>query len=147
MERTRLWAAKDEARTRCWADEDRAKAQNWADGAEARQIAAENEAKAEDYDTCTCPWIDWCTCGAARIAEERMQMDAQSPMAFDMISASTSESGEINENYRNLCTETNMDSRMLERAWQTYRTAAQTLKKITEPKKITKPIHRAGGDL
>ena len=66
-------------------------------------------------------------------------MDAQFPMAFGMISASTSKSREINENYRNLCTETNMDSRSLERAWQTYRTTAQTLEEITEPEKTTEP--------
>ena len=38
-----------------------------------------------------------------------MHMDAQSPTAFYMISASTTESGEVNELYRSLCTELNMD--------------------------------------
>ena len=73
-------------------------------------------------------------------------MDAQSPTAFDMISASMSESGEFNELYRNLCTEANMDSSTLERALQTYRTkneAIQTpgekteLEETIEPEKVT----------
>ena len=66
-------------------------------------------------------------------------MNAQSLTAFHMISVSMSESGEIQENYRNLCAKTNMDSSTLERAWQTYRTTAQTLEEITEPEKNTEP--------
>ena len=143
-ERTRRWAAEDEARAQRWAAEDKAEAQSWADGAEALRIAAENEAQAENYDTCTCPWIDWCTCGAASIAEERMQMNAQSLTAFDMISVSMSESGEIQENYRNLCTKINMDSSTLEKTWQTYRTNAQTLEEIT--KHQTQEGHQLGED-
>ena len=137
--RVHRWAAKDETRARRWAAEKKAEAQSWRDGAEAPRTAAENEAKSKDHKTCTCPWIDWCTCSAARITEERMQMDAQSPKAFDIISVSTSESGEIKDNYRSLCTETNMGSNTLERAWQTYRTKAKTLEETTEPEKNTEP--------
>ena len=68
-------------------------------------------------------------------------MDAQSPTAFDMISASMSESGEFNELYRNLCTEANMDSSTLERALQTYRTMNEAVHppgEKTELEKVTK---------
>ena len=38
-----------------------------------------------------------------------------------MIFASTTESGEVNKLYRNLCTELNIDVNMLEEAWQAYK--------------------------
>ena len=35
--------------------------------AAARHWAAED--KAENYDTCICTWLDWCTCGTAKNTE------------------------------------------------------------------------------
>ena len=55
MERAHHWAAEDEASARRW--------------------AAEDKANAKDYDTCSCPLVNWCTCSTARITKERMQPD------------------------------------------------------------------------
>ena len=90
---------------------------------EAARWQEEAGAGPPNHATCDCHRIDWCTCGTTSIAEDQLQPATYATTAFDTIYASKTKSGEVQELYRNLCTELNMDGDTLEEAWRAYRAA------------------------
>ena len=80
-----------------------------AEASTARQLAAEAGTGPPIHTTCNCHRDDWCTCGAARIAEEHLP-STHATTALDMTSAPLQ-----------LCTELNINMDRLEEAWWAYR--------------------------
>ena len=81
---------------------------------EAETIAARRQ------DTCNCHPDDWCTCGAARIAEEDLQLAACATTIRDTTSAPLY-----------LCNELNRDEDTLKEVWSRFKEANS--KRVLEP--------------